>query len=112
MNNAVSTHLFKIDYEYIRKNYLNKELWGKTWTIYKFSKIEVELSLVKINVKYSRAELSLKVFYKGDKRRKYLPQNRMLGQYDWDTFWIPLDHPEYTDVHFQKQIYLFHNKYD
>lgn len=106
MNNAVSTHLFKIDYEYIRKNYLNRELWGKTWTIYKFSKIEVELSLVKIDVKELFAWLSLKVYYKGDKRRKYNPTTRSLnGWYEFDSIRVPLNNPEYNDTLFQNKIY-------
>lgn len=104
MKNEISTHLFKIDFKFIKDNYLNRSLWGKTWLIYKFGKLSVELKLCEIDVENNKARLGLNIVYLGDNRHHY---GRQVVNYDGHTMGIeiPLDHPEFTDVIFQNQIY-------
>ena len=43
--------VYQIDYEFIIKNYLDKSLWKKTWTLFNFKDNIFTLNLSKINTK-------------------------------------------------------------
>lgn len=50
MENMLAIKTFDIDYSFIIKNYLDKELWHKTWTLFQYKDMTVTLSLWRIDV--------------------------------------------------------------
>lgn len=43
--------VYEVDYSFIIKNYLNRELWDKTWTLFQYKHSTVTLRLNSINTK-------------------------------------------------------------
>ena len=43
--------VYEVDYSFIIKNYLNRELWDKTWTLFQYKHSTVTLCLNSINTK-------------------------------------------------------------
>ena len=52
---------YDIDYSFILKNYLNKELWKKEWTLFVYKNIVFTLSLSKIDTEYDIIEFKISV---------------------------------------------------
>lgn len=50
MENKLAIKVFDIDYSFILKNYLDKELWHKTWILFQYKEMTVTLSLWRIDV--------------------------------------------------------------
>jgi len=51
MNNSLTIKTYKIDYEFIIKNYLDKSLWKKIWNLFVFKDNIFTLNLSEINTK-------------------------------------------------------------
>lgn len=51
MDKMLALKVYDVDYSFIIKNYLNKELWEKEWTIFTYKRFEITLKLESINVK-------------------------------------------------------------
>ncbi len=51
MDKMLALKVYDVDYSFIIKNYLNKELWKKEWTIFTYKRFEITLKLESINVK-------------------------------------------------------------
>ena len=54
MNNQLAIKVYKIDYEFIIRNYLDKSLWKKIWNLFVFKDNIFTLSLYSINTKSER----------------------------------------------------------
>lgn len=50
MKNEITLKKYDIDYSFIVRNYLSPELWTKTWTLFVYKNINVNLCLSSINV--------------------------------------------------------------
>lgn len=51
MENALTIKVYEVDYSFIISNYLDKELWGKSWTLFEYKDYRFTISLHSINVK-------------------------------------------------------------
>lgn len=50
MNNSLALKVWKVDYEFIIKNYLDKSLWGKMWNIFTYKDVNFTIQLRAINM--------------------------------------------------------------
>lgn len=51
MENKLAIKVYNIDYDFIIKNYLDKSLWHKEWTLFVYKDVTFSISLSKIDVK-------------------------------------------------------------
>ena len=51
MKNQLAIKVYDIDYEFIIKNYLDKSLWHKEWTLFIYKDVTFTISLSKIDVR-------------------------------------------------------------
>lgn len=58
---SLTTKLYKLDYGFIYKNYLNKNLWGKKWILFEYEEHKIYAQLNCIDIKNSRIEITLDV---------------------------------------------------
>lgn len=50
MNNSLALKVWKVDYDFIIKNYLDKSLWGKMWNIFTYKDVNFTIQLRAINM--------------------------------------------------------------
>lgn len=50
MNNNLALKVWKVDYDFIIKNYLDKSLWGKMWNIFTYKDVNFTIQLRAINM--------------------------------------------------------------
>ena len=102
----LSTKLVYLDLDVIMANYRNPEFWGKKWTIYKHRQFEIYWQMVSINFQdhVIKSEVRMESF--SLKNRKNEP-----AKHWYDSSWsgqscrsIPLNHKEYTQEVFMKNI--------
>lgn len=65
--------VYKIDYEFIIKNYLDKHLWQKVWTLLVYREHEFTINLYKIDTKNNCIEFEIKK--KGTWNREFITYN-------------------------------------
>lgn len=63
MENELSTVIYKINFKYILKNYLNKSLWKKQWTIFDYNNVVIKMQLSSIDIRWNRIDLRLSSDY-------------------------------------------------
>lgn len=51
MKNEIALKVYEVDYSFIVNNYLDKELWGKSWTLFIYKDYVFTLNLSMIDVK-------------------------------------------------------------
>lgn len=51
MNNALAIKVYEVDYSFIIKNYLDKNLWNKSWVLFEYKDYVFTINLSSINVK-------------------------------------------------------------
>lgn len=61
--NLPAIKVYKIDYEFIIKNYLDPKLWEKTWTVFVYDDYVFTLKMESINVQ--KNSINFKVYLKG-----------------------------------------------
>ena len=81
--NALALKVYEIDYSFIIKNYLNRELWKKEWTLFIYKDYVFTLRLASINVMFN----SIKFLVKHNKGRCYDWHSSYFSNYD-DTIEI------------------------
>lgn len=60
-NKLPAIKVYDIDYSFIIKNYLNPEMWQKTWTLFQYKTFVVTLQLTYINCQNEKITLSIKI---------------------------------------------------
>ncbi len=60
-NKLPAIKVYDIDYSFIIKNYLNPEMWQKTWTLFQYKTFVVTLQLVYINCQNEKITLRVKI---------------------------------------------------
>ena len=60
MNNSLALKVWKVDYEFIIKNYLDKSLWGKMWNIFTYKDINFTIQLRSINMMNEYIQFEIK----------------------------------------------------
>lgn len=58
--NTIVIKQFKIDYDFIIKNYLDKHLWQKVWTLLVYREHEFTINLYRIDTKNNAIEFEIK----------------------------------------------------
>ena len=72
--NELAIKVYDIDYSFIIKNYLDKALWHKEWTLFVYKDVSFTISLWKIDVTDESISFKVRI-----KRGKYS---------DYDNFWF------------------------
>ena len=60
-NKLPAIKVYDIDYSFIIKNYLNPEMWQKTWTLFQYKTFVVTLQLTYINCQDEKITLRVKI---------------------------------------------------
>lgn len=66
MTNEVVLKIYKVDYDFIIKNYLSPAMWEKTWTLFVYRDISVTLNIDYIMVKPRRICFNIKISQDGN----------------------------------------------
>lgn len=61
--NELSTKIYKLNYQFILDNYLDRRLWKKSWTLFEYDGIKVELHIWYIDVKNDFISLEVYAYY-------------------------------------------------
>ena len=91
MNNLPSLKIYKIDFDFIFANYLNKNLWKKEWCLFEYKNLAIMMSLSSIDI--TNNKISLKLFIKNGNA--------------WNErtiYSLPLDVSHRNTIVFQKEI--------
>lgn len=59
--NKLTIKVFEMDYSFLLKNYLNPEMWQKTWTLFEYKNFKVTLELWSIRTKEEKLLMEVKV---------------------------------------------------
>lgn len=65
MSDLPAIKIFKIDYSFLMKNYLNPELWKKEWTLFQYKNFRVTLQIYSIKTQDEKIVFDVSV-YKAD----------------------------------------------
>lgn len=60
-NKLPAIKVYDIDYSFIIKNYLNPEMWQKTWTLFQYKTFVVTLQLTSINCQDEKINFEIKI---------------------------------------------------
>lgn len=90
MENAVSTNLVHVNFDVIRRNYLNRTLWKKSWKIFDYDGYVAKVSLYSINVYDNSVQMVVQVIKNGDVNNA--------------VFSIPLEETQCTQEYFERQL--------
>ena len=55
--------VFEMDYSFLMKNYLNPELWHKTWTLFEYKTFRVTLNIYSINTKNEKITFEIRTHF-------------------------------------------------
>lgn len=113
MENQLAIKVYDIDYDFIIKNYLDKSLWHKEWTLFVYKKITFTISLSRIDVRDESISFHVRIsapgfsnyeviwYYMQQMSIKILKQQiegcmfRLIEQYEEDKI---KDEQEYRDI--------------
>lgn len=62
MNELPTIKVFKVDYSFLIRNYLNPELWKKEWTLFAYKNIECTLQIYSIQTQDEKIRFQIKVY--------------------------------------------------
>ncbi len=71
MDKMLALKVYDVDYSFIIKNYLNKELWKKEWTIFTYKRFEITLKLESINVKNNAIWFEITIKDNNEENKSY-----------------------------------------
>lgn len=91
-NKLPAIKVYDIDYSFIIKNYLNPEMWQKTWTLFQYKTFVITLQLTYINCQDEKITLRVKI-KDNSSEHKY--------SYDWGR---NLDKDASDDVYYSLKI--------
>ena len=63
MNDLPVLKVFEMDYSFLMKNYLNPELWHKTWTLFEYKTFKVTLNIYSINTKNEKITFEIRTHF-------------------------------------------------
>lgn len=71
MNNLPTIKVWDVDYSFILKNYLNPELWNKTWTLFQYKDMKVTLNIYSIYTKDEKIMFEIRTIYPSEDGKLY-----------------------------------------
>lgn len=63
MSNQLSIKVWKMDYSFLIKNYLNPEMWEKEWTLFEYKNFKVTMNIWSIQTRMHQIMLDIKLHY-------------------------------------------------
>lgn len=63
METGITLKVWKTDYSFLIKNYLNPEMWEKTWTLFEYKEYKVTMNLYSIKTKDQKLWVEIKTWY-------------------------------------------------
>ena len=63
MENAITIKNWKMDYSFLIKNYLNPEMWEKTWTLFQYKNYVITLNIYCIYTQRKEIMFDIKIHY-------------------------------------------------
>lgn len=63
MENALTLKVYKMNYEFLIKNYLNPEMWQKEWTLFEYKNYQVTMHIWSIQTRTEQILLDIRVHY-------------------------------------------------
>lgn len=66
MKNEIALKVYKVDYDFIIKNYLSPAMWEKTWTLFVYRDISITLNIDYISVRPKKICFDIKIAQDGD----------------------------------------------
>lgn len=104
MEKTISTNVVKLDLKTILKNYKKPEFWSKDWLIIDTKWLSIIWHIKSIDCLHNKINSCVKVsklnFKKGKENINY-----MSWYYEVDCSVIPINNKEYTQKHFENNIY-------
>lgn len=64
MSNELAIKVFKMDYDFLLKNYLNPEMWQKVWTLFEYKTFKVTLNIYSIRTKEEKIMFDVRVYHR------------------------------------------------
>lgn len=61
---------YKMDYNFLINNYLDKELWNRTWILFEYKKYKISLRLYNIYTANEKINLNIRIEYNNDRIEK------------------------------------------
>ncbi len=78
MKNQLAIKIFKMDYEFLLKNYLNPELWQKEWTLFEFRFYKITMNLYSIYTKNEKIYFEISIRYMNPDTHSNLTIEKMI----------------------------------
>lgn len=63
MEKGITLKVWKMDYSFLIKNYLNPELWQKTWTLFEYKNFKITLQIYSIKTKNETIDFEIRCHY-------------------------------------------------
>ena len=63
MENGLVLKIWKMDYSFLIKNYLNPEMWQKEWTLFEYKNFKVTMHIWSIQTRLEQILLDVRVHY-------------------------------------------------
>lgn len=63
MENALTLKVYKMNYEFLIKNYLNQDMWKKEWTLFEYKSFKVTMNIWSIQTRTEQILLDIRVHY-------------------------------------------------
>lgn len=78
MKNQLAIKIFRMDYEFLLKNYLNPELWQKEWTLFEFRFYKITMNLYSIYTKNEKIYFEISIRYMNPDTHSNLTIEKMI----------------------------------
>ena len=66
METGLTLKIWKMDYSFLIKNYLNQEMWQKLWTLFEYKQYKVTLNIWSIQTRNEQILFDVRLHYVGD----------------------------------------------
>lgn len=66
METGLAIKVWKMDYSFLIKNYLNPEMWEKTWTLFEYKNFKVTLNIWSIQTRNQQIMLDIRTHYSNE----------------------------------------------
>lgn len=70
MEQGLTLKVYKMDYSFLIKNYLNPEMWQREWTLFEYKEYKVTLNIWSIMTRTEQISLDIKLHYVDEKGYK------------------------------------------
>lgn len=69
MENALTLKVYKMNYEFLVKNYLDRKMWEREWTLFEYGPYKVTINIWSIFTRTEQIAFDIKLHYSDERRR-------------------------------------------